>query len=819
MADDDKIEPYAKPAGGWDALKSSWQALREQHVGLKGATTLLRTNQPRGFDCPGCAWPDRNAHSTFEFCENGVKAVANEATAKRASRELFAAHTVSVLAGFDDQFLEAQGRLTEPMIYDPASDHYVPIAWDAAFATIATALNGLASPDEAIFYTSGRTSNEAAFLYQLFVREFGTNNLPDCSNMCHEASGVAMTEQIGSGKGSVTLDDFELADAIFIFGQNPGTNHPRMLGELRSAAKRGARIVSFNPLRERGLERFADPKSPADLLGGGVRLSSHYFQPRIGGDLAVATALCKLVVEHDAVDHAAVDGDFIRNHCSGYEAFATTLRATDWADLERESGLSRTQLEQAAQVYLDSGATILCWGMGITQHHRSVATIQMLNNLLLLRGNIGRPGAGPCPVRGHSNVQGDRTMGIFERMPDAFLDKLGRAFAFAPPRAHGFDTIAAIEAMHDGRGQVFFAMGGNFAAATPDSAHVHEALRRCALTVHVSTKLNRSHLVHGGQALILPCLGRTEIDLQAGGPQAVTVEDSMSMVHLSSGMNPPASTQLLSEPAIVARLAAATLPHSRTPWLALVEDYDRIRDKIAEVVEGFADFNARVRVPGGFHLRHPAREREFPTASGKAVFFPHQLVPNEPLSRRERGWGEGPPQASNLHHPSTPHSPFGHLLPPGEGKTDDAPFTLMTVRSHDQYNTTIYGLDDRYRGVHGTRRVCFISATDLARHGFAAGEHVDITSVWSDGERSVHDFRLVEYDIPPGCLASYFPETNALVPLGSYAERARTPASKSIPVRLSRRGSSPPNATRDVATAADAILDGGLEPALRDDPA
>lgn len=742
MSDKKPIDSYDKPAGGWDALKSSWHALREQQVVLKGAGTLLRTNQPRGFDCPGCAWPDRNPHSTFEFCENGVKAVANEATSRRVTREFFAAHDVEWLARQDDHFLEAQGRLTEPMVYDAASNHYQPIGWDAAFATIAGALNGLASPDEAIFYTSGRTSNEAAFLYQLFVREYGTNNLPDCSNMCHEASGVALTEQLGSGKGSVTLEDFELAEAIFIFGQNPGTNHPRMLGELRNASKRGCRIVAFNPLRERGLERFANPQSPAEMLGGGsTRIASEYYQPRIGGDLAVATALAKVVVER-----GAVDGDFIAAHTFGFDAFAAALRATSWADLERESGLSRTQLEEAARIYIDSDATILCWGMGITQHTRSVATIQMLAALLLLRGNIGKPGAGPCPVRGHSNVQGDRTMGIYEQPSPAFLDRLGEVFNFQPPREHGYDTIGAIEAMHDGLAKVFFAMGGNFAAATPDSAHVHEALRRCELTVHVSTKLNRSHLVHGRQALILPCLGRTEIDLQANGPQAVTVEDSMSMVHLSSGMNPPASEHLLSEPAIVARLAAATLPRSRTPWLWLVEDYDRIRERIAQVIPGFEDFNQRVRVPGGFHLHHPGRERVFPTDSGKAGFYFHPLA-------------EAPATAA---------------------------LQLMTVRSHDQYNTTVYGFDDRYRGVHGLRRVCFISTHDLQRLGLRDGEMVDITSLWRDGERTVTGFRLVEYDIPAGCLASYFPETNALVPLEHHAERARTPASKSIPVRLSR---------------------------------
>ncbi len=766
------IRRYDKPAGGWDALKASWDALRRQDAVLRGPGTLLRTNQPTGFDCPGCAWPDRNPHSTFEFCENGVKAVANEATSKRLDAAFFAEHPVSWLAQQSDEWLEAQGRLTEPLVHDPDSDRYVPIGWDAAFATIAGALNALASPDEAIFYTSGRTSNEAAFLYQLFVRAYGTNNLPDCSNMCHEPSGVAMTEQLGSGKGSVTLDDFEQAEAIFVFGQNPGTNHPRMLGELRRAAKRGCRIVVFNPLRERGLERFADPQSPVDMLGGGgVAIATHYFQPRIGGDLAVALGIARIVVERaDATrDAQAVDHAFIDANTIGYDAFADVARDTDWADIERASGLSRAQIAQAAEVYLDSRATIFCWGMGLTQHRRSVATLQTLIGLLLMRGNIGKPGAGPCPVRGHSNVQGDRTMGIYEKPSPAFLDRLGAEFGFDPPRADGFDTVAAIEAMGDGRGKVFFAMGGNFAAATPDSERTHAALRNCALTVQVSTKLNRSHVVHGRRALILPCLGRTEIDLQTGGPQAVTVEDSMSMVHLSAGMNAPASPSLLSEPAIVARLAAATLPDRGIPWLAMIEDYDRIRDRIARVVPGFEDFNARVRHPGGFHLHHPCRERVFPTASGKARFFAHPLEDRIPSVGETAGGASAP------------------MAPPATSSGPKPLLQLMTVRSHDQYNTTVYGPNDRYRGVQGLRRVCFISRADLDAHGFADGTHVDLVSVWHDGERVAPDFRLVEYDIPAGCLAAYFPETNALVPLDHHAERARTPASKSIPVRLRLR--------------------------------
>lgn len=738
-----RIGRYDKAAGGWDALLSSMQHLREQAVVAKGARTLLRANQPDGFDCPGCAWPDRNPHSSFEFCENGVKAVAAEATRHRIGANFFARHTVTELAAREDHWLEAQGRLTEPLRYDAARDRYVAIDWDEAFVLIARHLNALATPHRALFYTSGRASNEAAFLYQLFVREFGTNNLPDCSNLCHEPSGVAMIEQIGVGKGTVTLEDFEQCDAIFVFGQNPGTNHPRMLGELRAARQRGCRIVAVNPLRERGLERFADPKSPRDMLAAASPIATHYYTPRIGGDLAFLTGLMKCVFAQDALDHA-----FLARHTTGVERLRASIESASWPAIEAESGLDRDRIEEAARIYIDSRATIFCWGMGITQHARSVATIQMLVNALLLRGNIGRPGAGPCPVRGHSNVQGDRSMGIHEAPAPALLDRLGEVFGFDPPRAAGHDVVGAIEAMERGEIDVFFALGGNFAAASPDSARTQAALRRCGLTAHVATKLNRSHLVHGREALILPCLGRTEIDRQAEGPQAVTVEDSMSMVHLSTGMNAPASPQLLSEPVIVARLARATLPASRIDWLHLVGHYDRIRDLIARCIEGYEEFNARVRVPGGFHLRNPARERQWRTAAGRAQLLPHALSGTAP---------------------------------------DAGLLQLMTVRSHDQYNTTVYGLDDRYRGVRGERRPLFIAAIDLARLGLAAGERVDLISVWHDGERVAEDFLLVEYSIPPGCVAAYYPETNVLVPLDHHAERARTPASKSIPVRLRRR--------------------------------
>jgi molybdopterin-dependent oxidoreductase alpha subunit len=758
MSDDPRIEPYPGPAGGWGALKSVSVHLREQGIPIKGARTLLATNQPEGFDCPGCAWPDRNHESSFQFCENGAKAVAAEATSRRATPEVIGAHTLAELAGWTDHALEGLGRLTEPMVYDATSDRYRRIAWDQAFAMIGRELRALPGPDQALFYTSGRTSNEAAFLYQLFVREFGTNNFPDCSNMCHEPSGVGLKATLGVGKGTVTLDDFEQADAIFSFGHNPGTNHPRMLGELRAAARRGARIVTFNPLRERGLERFADPQDKLEMARrGSTTISSHYYQPRVGGDLAVLTALCKRVLELDDAARAAgtapvLDADFLGAHTQGFEALAAHLRATPWDALVQGSGLSHAQLCEAADVYAGARSVIVCWGMGITQHRHAVANVEMIAALLLLRGNVGRPGAGVCPIRGHSNVQGDRTMGIDEKPGAAFLDRLRDAFGFEPPRAPGLDTVGAIEAMLAGRARVFVGLGGNFAAAAPDTEATARALGQCELTVHVSTKFNRSHLVRGRKALVLPCLGRTELDMQAAGPQAVTVEDSMSMVHLSAGRNEPASPHLLSEPVIVARIAQAALPASRVPWAWLVEDYGRIRDHIAAVVDGFEDFNARVRVPGGFRLRNLASERLWATPSGRAELHVHPL--------------------------------------PAPAPAGDDVLMLSTIRSHDQYNTTIYGLDDRYRGVKGHRRVVFANEADLRRLGLAAGEWVDIAGVDEDGPsgraRTVHRFLLVAYDIPPGCVASYYPETNPLVPLRSVAVGAGTPTSKSVPVRLAR---------------------------------
>ncbi|UEO00822.1 FdhF/YdeP family oxidoreductase [Acidiferrobacter thiooxydans] len=743
-----KFRPYQQAAGGWGALRSSLHSLQHQGILADGTALLLKSNQAEGFDCPGCAWPDPDAHSTFEFCENGVKAVAAEATSKRVTAAFFAEHPVSWLAEHDDYFLEDQGRLTEPMAYDAAGDRYVPISWEAAFRRIADHLRALKSPDEAIFYTSGRTSNEAAFLYQLFVREFGTNNLPDCSNMCHEPTSIGMPESIGIGKGTVTLEDFDHADTLLLFGHNPGTNHPRMLGTLRDAARRGCRILAFNPLKERGLERFVHPQHAGELLSRhGTDIATHYYQPRIGGDYAIALGIARYVLESGTPDR-----DFIAAHTQGFDAFKTLALGTPWETIETESGLRRADLEEVGRIYDEGRAAIITWGMGITQHKHAVATVQMLVNVLLLKGNIGKPGAGPAPIRGHSNVQGDRTMGIWERPPADFLERLGREFDFEPPRAPGYDVIGSIKAMEEGRAPVFFAMGGNFANASPDTARVHAALRRCRLTVHVATKLNRSHVVHGQDALILPCLGRTEIDIQDGRPQGVTVEDSMSMVHISQGMRPPASAHLKSECAIVAGLAEATLPKSRTPWRELVADYDRIRDRIARVVAGFEDFNARVHKPRGFHLDLPPRARKWTTPSGKAHFIAQDL--STLVADRYR------PQ------------------------TAERVFNLMTIRSHDQYNTTIYGLEDRYRGVSGARNVCFIHPDDLSDLGFNPEAHVDIVSHWSDGKRVAHDFVLVPYDIPRGCLAGYYPELNILVPLSSHADRANTPTSKSVSVTL-----------------------------------
>ncbi|MEV0264410.1 FdhF/YdeP family oxidoreductase [Streptomyces sp. NPDC050617] len=731
-------------AAGLPAVAHSLLMARQQMGVRRTALTLLKVNQKDGFDCPGCAWPEPDHRHKAEFCENGAKAVAEEATLRRVTPDFFAAHPVADLAARSGYWLGQQGRLTQPMYLAEGAERYEAVPWERAFDIIAEELTALDSPDEAVFYTSGRTSNEAAFLYQLFAREFGTNNLPDCSNMCHESSGSALTETIGVGKGSVLLEDLYKADLIIVAGQNPGTNHPRMLSALEKAKQGGAKIISVNPLPEAGLERFKNPQKARGLAGSGTSLTDLFLQIRLGGDQALFRALNKLILD----TQGAVDQDFIDEHTHGFEEFARAARAADWDETLRATGLQRAEIDRMLRMVLDSERTIVCWAMGLTQHKHSVPTIQEVVNFLLLRGNIGRPGAGVCPVRGHSNVQGDRTMGIFERPAPAFLDALEKEFGFAPPRAHGLDVVRAIRALRDGDAKVFFAMGGNFVSATPDTDVTEAAVRRARLTVHVSTKLNRSHAVTGARALILPTLGRTERDTQAGGDQFVTVEDSMGMVHASRGRLEPAGPHLLSEPAIVCRLARSVLgPESRVPWDAFEKDYGTIRDRIAAVVPGFEDFNAKVARPGGFTLPHAARDaRRFPTATGKANFT-----------------------AAPVEYPKAPE---GRLL-------------LQTIRSHDQYNTTVYGLDDRYRGIKNGRRVVLVHPDDARARGLADGSYADLVSEWTDGaERRAPGFRIVYYPTARGCAAAYYPETNVLVPLDHTADTSNTPASKSVVVRL-----------------------------------
>lgn len=750
-------QPARVAAGLKSVLKAAEFTLKEPGL-VRGIAALSQLNQFNGIDCPGCAWPDPDQERALnEYCENGVKAIAEEATAKRCTPEFFRAWNIADLSRQSDHWLGHQGRLTHPMVLRSGSDHYEPISWEDAFGMIAGELNALSTPDEAIFYTSGRTSNEAAFLYQLFVRQFGTNNLPDCSNMCHESSGLALKEVIGVGKGTVTLEDFELADTILIIGQNPGTNHPRMLATLQRSARRGATIVSVNPLAEVGLTRFKHPKEVLHLFGPGTKIAKHFVQVRLSGDLAFFKGLCKELLEEESRRPGQIiQGRFIDEKTSGFEDFGAAIASASWDEIVEQSGISRSQIREIAEVVMRSKSMIACWAMGLTQQRQAVATIQEVVNLMLLGGHIRRPGAGVCPVRGHSNVQGDRTMGIWERMPDSFLDRLRDVFGFEPPRRHGWDVVDSIKAMHRGEAKLFFAMGGNFLSATPDTEFTAEALSRCNLTVQVSTKLNRAHLITGKQALILPCLGRTDRDAQADGNQFVSVENSMGIVHTSRGNLAPPSDQLLSEPAIVARLAAATLGDcTNVNWLHLVEDYDRIRDLIAQVIPGCDDMNRRVRHKGGFHLPNAARDDSYKTKTGKANFAVSAVEP--------------------LH------------LGPGQ-------FLMTTLRSHDQYNTTIYGLDDRYRGIFEGRRVVLMNANDMSGHGWKAGEQLDITSHFhSNGNeelRRAPRFVVVPYEIPRGCVATYFPEANVLVPIGSVALRSNTPTSKAVVVSFAPSPSS-----------------------------
>lgn len=742
-----EVEGEAHAAAGPTAVAVAMKRGVEQMGPVNTARTLLRLNQVDGFDCQGCAWPDPDPdhRHAAEFCENGAKAVAEEATQLRVGPEFFAEHSLDDLEGRTEFWLGKQGRITEPMVLRPGATHYEPISWDDAYALVARHLSELATPDEAIFYTSGKTSNEAAFVYQLFVRAFGTNNLPDCSNMCHESTSVALAETIGIGKGSVSLRDVETAELIVIAGQNPGTNHPRMLSALEKAKKNGARIVAVNPLREAGLVRFKNPQTPKGWVAGGTPLADLYLQVRVNGDLALWQGLASYLLEHDAVDH-----EFVERHTAGYEEWADHIRKLDRAGAAEAAGVPWEQIEELGRMLAESDATVFCWAMGITQHRNAVATIKEFVNVALMQGNIGKPGAGLCPVRGHSNVQGDRTMGIWERPRPEFLDSVGAEFGFEPPRRDGLDAVGAVKALRDGEARVFFAMGGNFAAAMSDTQVCEDALRKADLTVHVSTKLNRSHVVTGHEALILPVLGRSERDRTGGRDQRVTVEDSMSAVHSSRGPLKPASPHLRSEVDIVCSLAEHTLGDLYgIPWADFRADYTNIRHRIARVVPGCAAYDEKVDQPGGFVLPHPPRDtRTFTTDIHRAKF---SVSPVEVID-----------------------VPEGRLL-------------LQTLRSHDQFNTTIYGLDDRYRGVKNGRRVVFVHPDDIRHLGWEEGDHVDLVSEWGDGsERLAPDFRIVGYDQPVGCAAAYYPETNPLIPLDSKAEGSNTPTSKSVVVRLEK---------------------------------
>ncbi|RSN40340.1 formate dehydrogenase [Amycolatopsis sp. WAC 04197] len=745
-----EFKPYHHPAAGWGAAKSVTGFLIREGELMAGPRAILKMNHENGgFDCPGCAWPDDTKGLHLDICENGIKHVTWEMTRKRVGREFFAAHTVSELSGWSDTELESQGRLTEPMRYDAATDRYVPISWPEAFALVGDTLRGLDSPDQAAYYTSGRLGNEATFLYQLMARELGTNNLPDCSNMCHEASGRALQAALGTGKGTVDLKDWEHADALFILGVNAASNAPRMLTALAEAYRRGARIVHVNPLIEAAATRTIIPHDFARMATfRATRTGTLNLQPRIGGDMALIRGMAKAALEQATTDPGALDLTFIERHTTGFEEYRALCEATSWEEIEHQSGVSVADIRAAARIYRDADRSIASWCLGVTQHEHGVDTVREIVNLLLLRGNLGREGAGPSPVRGHSNVQGNRTCGIDHRPDAAFLDRLGEVCGITPPRHHGLDTVGTIEAMHRGDVTVFVGMGGNFVLAAPDTPYTSAALRNCALTVQVSTKLNRSHLVHGEQALILPCLGRTEKDEQRAGVQATSVEDAMSMVHLSTGMKRPASAHLLSEPAIIAGMARAALPDSATPWEAYVEDYDRIRDTMSQVLDGFEDFNRRVRQPLGFRIRQPARELVFHTASGRAEF-------------------------------STAALP--DVIP--------APGTLAlgTMRSHDQWNTTIYSDNDRYRGVKNLRTLIFMNAEDMRERGLAEFDEADITSIAKDGTtRSLQRYKVIPYDIPRGCAAGYMPEMNVLCAIGDYSTQSDQPIMKHLKVTVER---------------------------------
>ncbi len=742
------LGPVKKSAAGLPAVLESLKQVVSEAGVSRGLKALNHMNKKGGFDCPSCAWPDPDDdRSTLgEYCENGAKAVAEEATLKKLTPEFFAQHSVGELAALTDYEIGRKGRIAQSMYLPAGATHYQPISWDEAFRKIGAALNKLSSPDEAIFYTSGRTSNEAAFLYQLFVRAYGTNNLPDCSNMCHESSGVALGESLGIGKGSVKLEDLYEAEVIIILGQNPGTNHPRMLTALQKAKANGARIIAVNPLPETGLMGFNNPQQVKGLLGMDTHLTDIFLPVKINGDLALLKAIEYLLWQYEQQQPGVFDRSFIENNTIGFDAFINDLQQQNPEQLSQACGISLAQLTEVATLLKDKTKIIACWAMGLTQHVNAVDTIKEIVNLLLLKGSIGKPGAGTCPVRGHSNVQGDRTMGIYEKPGKAFLDMIAANFNFQPPQHHGYDVVEAIKAMHGGKASVFIAMGGNFLSATPDTQYTATALRRCALTVHVSTKLNRSHLVHGQEALILPCLGRSDKDMVNGEEQIVSCENSMGVIQLSKGVLPPVSDQLLSEPVIVCRLAKATLGNrSAVNWDKYLQHYDHIRDDIERTIPGFSDYNKRVRLPGGFYLPNCNREGAFNTTSKKAHF---------------------------------------NIAPVTTIKLHGDELLMMTIRSHDQFNTTIYGLNDRYRGIYQERRVILMNEQDMAQRNLKQGDVVDIYNHHGGIERVAHRFIVVAYPIPPQCVATYFPETNVLVPVNSVAKKSNTPVSKGVIVTV-----------------------------------
>lgn len=743
-------KPKTKAAGLPAVTATLKQA--NKYMGVNNARkTMAKVNQKGGFDCPGCAWPDPDDERSKlgEYCENGIKAIAEEATKRRITPAFFAKHSVEQMRNWSDFEIGKKGRLTSPMVLREGATHYEPISWEDAFQLVGQQLKQLDSPDEAIFYTSGRTSNEAAFLYQLFVREFGTNNMPDCSNMCHESSGKGLSATVGIGKGSVTLTDLYEAEVVIVMGQNPGTNHPRMLTALERCKENGGKIITINPLPEAGLINFVNPQRPGKVLSGGTPLTDLFLQVKVNGDIALLKAIMVLLwYEEKSKPGSAFDFDFIVKNTEGYEAFLEDIKQYDFNTLAEACGVAREKIKEAVDLIRRNDKIIVCWAMGLTQHENGVANIQEVVNLLLLKGAIGKPGAGTCPVRGHSNVQGDRTMGIWEAPPAAFLDKIEQTFGFEPPRKHGYEVVGAIKAMHEGRGKVFFAMGGNFISATPDTVYTAEALNRCDLTVHVSTKLNRSHLIHGKQALILPCIGRTEKDLQDTGEQFVSVENSMGIVHSSQGILPPVSESVKSEPAIVAGLANATLgKSSKVDWDKMISNYDHVRDAIEKVIPGFEQYNERVREPSGFYLPNGAREGKFNTPSGKAQFTVNKLPQRE--------------------------------IAPEE-------YVMMTIRSHDQYNTTIYGLNDRYRGIYNERRVVLMNRADMTKEGFKTKTVVNLVGTYNGEIRRAEQFLVIPYDIPQGCVATYFPEANVLVPIDSYAKGSKTPSSKWVAIKIEK---------------------------------